>query len=304
MSKDNFHESKSNKADTSEPDPAFPMHEGFPVFPFVPDAIKESRFFVIEAGDLKTEEEVADLIERMWIQPEAAFYYFFGQSGGPPADPALLAARQRGDILMDELERRYYKHPNFHRDYIRIVPQGETYRWDWEREVVEKGPEFWRVHLKLSERKRDELDAWRKVQLEEHYREQARKVRYTYDVFLSYAAADTSEAQILHDKIVASGRKVFMAPKVLRPGDDFAEEIRMALLGSRELWLLVSPSSSSSEWVISEWGAAWALGKRIIPILHRCAPDTLPARLQKLHCIDLHRIDELVRGLNDKTEVA
>jgi len=280
------------------------MHEGIPVFPFVPDAIKESRFFVIEAGDLKTEAEVANLIQQMWRQPEADFYYFFGHAGGPTADGAMLAARQRGDILMNESERRYYKHPKFLRDYIRIIPHGDNYSWDWEREVVEKGPEFWRVRLKLSARKRDELDAWRKVQLEEHYRRQARRALYTYDVFLSYAAADSSEAQLLHDKIVAAGRKVFMAPKVLRPGDDFAEEIRMALLGSRELWLLVSPSSSSSEWVISEWGAAWALGKRIIPILHRCAPDALPARLQKLQCIDLHRIDELVRGLDDRTAVA
>jgi hypothetical protein len=43
-----------------------------------------------------------------------------------------------------------------------------------------------------------------------------------------------------------------MAPKVLKPGDDFAEEIRLALHGSHELWLLVSPSSAKSEWVISE----------------------------------------------------
>jgi hypothetical protein len=89
------------------------MHEGIPVFPFVPDAIKESRFFVIEAGDLKTEAEVANLIQQMWRQPEADFYYFFGHAGGPTADGAMLAARQRGDILMNESERRYYKHPKF-----------------------------------------------------------------------------------------------------------------------------------------------------------------------------------------------
>jgi hypothetical protein len=291
-------EDKTQAKQTDHPESVspFPMHEGIPVFPFVPDRIKETRFQIIEAGDLKTDTDVAALIEEMWLQPEVDFYYFYGHTGGPSADRVLLGARQRGDILMDELERRYYKHPNFQRDYIRIVPHGENYKWDWEREVVDKGPEFWRVHLKLSARKRDELDAWRKVQLEEHFREQARKARYKYDVFLSYSASDTLEAQSLHDKILAAGGQVFMAPKILKPGDDFAEEIRMALLGSRELWLLVSPSASSSEWVISEWGAAWALGKRIIPILHRCAPESLPARLQKLQCIDLHRVDELMKA--------
>ena len=91
---------------------------------------------------------------------------------------------------------------------------------------------------------------------------------------------------------------MFLAPKELNPGDDFAEEIRLALHGSRELWLLVSPSSSKSEWVISEWGAAWALGKRIVPILHRCGPDALPVRLAKLQCVDLHRVNEAISLLS------
>ena len=61
--------------------------------------------------------------------------------------------------------------------------------------------------------------------------------------------------------------------------------------------MLVSPESSKSEWVISEWGAAWALGKRIVPILHRCSYDALPQRLARLHCTDLHRVRELIAQL-------
>ena len=274
------------------------FYDGMPIFPFVPDSIKESRFCVIEAGEISNDRDVQNLIHRLWLEPEVDFFYFHGHMGGPPIDSALLRARNRGDILMNESERRYYKHPEHNRDYLRIVPKGEgEYQWDWEREVVEKGPEYWRVTLKLSQRKREELDAWRKVQLEEHYRQQARNARYDYDVFLSHSSDDTDAANMLHDKIVDAGHKVFMAPKILKPGDDFAEEIRLALHGSRELWLLVSPSSAKSEWAISEWGAAWALGKRIVPILHRCAPDSLPSRLAKLHCIDLHRCEELIQLL-------
>jgi hypothetical protein len=274
------------------------FHDGLPIFPFVPDAVKERRFVVIEAGDLPDDAEVQRLILRMWEEPETAYYYYHGHSGGPGPDVALMRAKNRGDVLMDERERRHYKHPRYKRDYVRIVPTGEDeYRWDWEREVVRKGPEFWRVTLALSQRKRDELDAWRKVQMEEHFRQQARHAKYAYDVFLSHSTPDSEEAQRIGEKIVAAGHRVFLAPKELRPGDDFAEEIRLALLGSRELWLLVSPSTSNSEWVISEWGAAWALGKRIVPILHRCAPDSLPARLAKLQCIDMHRVDEVIRLL-------
>jgi len=271
------------------------FHDGIPVFPFVPDSITESRFYVIEAGDLPTGNHVQELIRKMWLEPETVFYYYHGHMGGPTTDAALLGARNRGDILMNESERRHYKHPHNPRDYVRIVPKGEDeYNWDWERDVVAKGPEFWRVTLRLSQRKREELDAWRKVQLEERFRQEALKAKYAYDVFLSYASADDAEAQTLHDKIVQGGHTVFMARKVLKPGDDFAEEIRLALHGSREIWLLVSPSSSKSEWVISEWGAAWALAKRIVPILHRCSPESLPDRLARLHFIDLHRCDELI----------
>lgn len=277
-------------------------HKEIPVFPFEPHSIKESRFNVVEAGELRTHEDIQELMQFLWSEPETVVYYFMGRDGGAPADALLLAAKHRGDILMDEMERRYYRHPRFDREYVQIIPKAENlYDRDWEREAVEIGPEYWRVTLKLSQRERDVLDAWRKVQLEEKFRQQARKEKYNYDVFLSYSTADSIEAGEIRDKIEAEKHTVFMAPKDIRPGDDFAEEIRQALLGARDLWLLVSTSSSSSEWVATEWGAAWVLGKRIVPILHRCAPESLPPRLAKLHCIDLHRCDKLVEQLNQSS---
>lgn len=278
------------------------FYKDIPIFPFVPDKIKESRFYVIEAGELADEESIVKTIDLLWRDSESDIFYFYGHEGGPSMDSALSAARARGDILMDEMERRYYKHPKFKRDYIQIIPKGEgVYNWDWEKDVVNKGPEFWRVKLKLSKRKRDELDTWRKIQLEERYRQESINKKYLFDVFLSYSTTDAEEAKMVHDKLKNSGLRVFMAPKVLKPGDDFAQEIKNSLIGSKELWLLVSPTSIKSEWVISEWGAAWILSKKIVPILHRCSPDTLPDRLGKLHCIDLHKCDELVAELRAST---
>lgn len=300
MSEQKSDDAKAAEAEAKLKAMGVQFYKGIPVFPFVPDSVTESRFYVIEAGDLPTDSEVRNLITQMWLEPEASFYYYHGHTGGPTTDAALLGARARGDVLMDQRDRRYYRHPSIPRDYVRIIPKGEDeYNWEWERDVVAKGPEFWRVTLKLSQRKREELDAWRKVQMEEHFREAARKAKYMYDVFLSYASADSAEAQALHDKIVHAGHTVFMAQKALMPGDDFAEKIRLALLGSREIWLLVSPSSSKSEWVISEWGAGWALAKRIVPILLRCSPESLPPRLGKLQVIDLHRCDELIALLGE-----
>jgi len=116
----------------------------------------------------------------------------------------------------------------------------------------------------------------------------------TYDVFLSYSAKDQNEADELYRSINANGGKAFLSAKSLKPGHDFVEEIRNAILVSNEIWLIVSPNSLKSEWVTTEWGAAWALKKPIIPILHRCSPEQLPERLKTLQCIDFYKVKEFV----------
>lgn len=201
---------------------------------------------------------------------------------------------------MNEYELRYYRHPKFERDFVQILQPQNEYKWEWQEEVVEKGPEFMRTRLELSERKKRELEAWQKVQLEESYRDQLRGLRYAHDIFLSYSSVDQKEAEEITCKVEETGGNIFMAPKLVSPGDDFAEEIRSALEGSQELWLLVSPNSIKSEWVISEWGAAWALRKRIVPILYRCSPDALPPRLKKFQCIDFHNVPEFINKKFDR----
>jgi TIR domain-containing protein len=124
---------------------------------------------------------------------------------------------------------------------------------------------------------------------------QQRSSQVAFDVFVSYSSVDQEQATLLSNAIDAAGRKAFLSAKDLKPGDDFAEEIRSRLINSRELWLLVSPNSLKSEWVLTEWGAAWVLGKRIIPILHRCKPDDLPDRIRKLHCIDFYKYPDLIK---------
>ena len=116
-----------------------------------------------------------------------------------------------------------------------------------------------------------------------------------FDIFLSYASADQQEAILIYESVEKAGGKVFLAAKSLSPGDDFAERIREALWASHELWLLVSPNSLKSDWVVSEWGAAWVLQKRIVPILHRCNPENLPDRIRKLHCVDFYQHTDLIR---------
>lgn len=264
-----------------------------PVFPnIMPSSITMGKFWVFEKGDFQTEEDIQSMILLLFHEPKCDFYYFVEQ--GATSDSLVDAAEQRGDILMEETAFFYYKHPKFNRDYLHIEVRDGNYAWEWQRQVVEKGPMYLRRKLRLSPRKRTELEIWQKIEMEESLREYRKKVSYTFDVFLSYATSDRQEALRLHEAITTIGGKAFLAEKCIEPGKDFAEEIRLALHGSRELWLLISPSSRHCEWVITEWGAAWVLEKKIVPILHRCASDSLPDRLRRLHCIDYYKYQELI----------
>lgn len=118
------------------------------------------------------------------------------------------------------------------------------------------------------------------------------------DVFISFAHEDESEARVISGKLDKKGISNFLASKKLRTGESFEESIRNKLQGCKALFLLLTPNSLKSEWVTTESGAAWALEKHIFPILLRCRPDELPARLSKLQCKDYHNLDEIIEEYN------
>jgi hypothetical protein len=114
----------------------------------------------------------------------------------------------------------------------------------------------------------------------------------SYDVFLSYSSQDAKEAEALGKVIEIAGGNVFFAGSNLRPGDDFEERIRDAIPSCREFWLLASPDSLKSEWVRRECAAAWALKKKIVPILRNCLPGELPNNISRIHTVEFdHHLD-------------
>ena len=115
-----------------------------------------------------------------------------------------------------------------------------------------------------------------------------------YDVFLSYSSKNQKEADFIIEDIKKLGGIVFCSSKSLKPGQDFSIEIQTAIKNSKELWILCSPDSIKSYWVVTELGAAWILGKKIIPILHHCGHDLLPDRLKNVQCINLNEVKDYV----------
>lgn len=130
----------------------------------------------------------------------------------------------------------------------------------------------------------------------------AKKSEKDRDVFISYSSANGGLAKTIEQAIVNAGGTAFLSVKDIYAGEDFAEIIRENLIKARQLWIILSPQSINSEWVLTEWGAAWGLGKPIIPILYRIDINDLPARLQRLQCIDFHDYPKLIAEKFPKKE--
>ena len=119
-----------------------------------------------------------------------------------------------------------------------------------------------------------------------------------FDVFLSYSSLDKDEAREICEALGKKNKKCFLAEKSLQPGDKFADKIRDAIKRANEIWILVSPNSVRSDWVQREVAAAWALEKKVVPVLLRCAPRDLPEALADAHAIDFHAIGKHIKGMN------
>jgi len=257
-----------------------------------PTSITMRKVLIIKPGKLAKEKAVLELMAMMFNQPEIDYEHYSEYQ--KPKDIALNQAIDRGDIILVKSDCYYYKHPEDKGSFMHINPS-EREIFDWEDELVSRGPSFVKNVLKLSERKKREYETWQKIEMEEVFKKRKQEITFSNNIFLSYSDRDHSIAHKIREKLLKVRATIFMAPKSLQPGDDFAEKIRKSLLGSSELWVIVSPNSLNSEWVTTEWGAAWVLRKRIVPILHRCDMPQLPERLRKLHCIDVESIDDLIR---------
>jgi len=96
-----------------------------------------------------------------------------------------------------------------------------------------------------------------------------------YDVFISYTHRDTHLAQEIREELLETGLKCFMAEKDVKPASDWSEEIRFALQASDLVLLLITTRSLDRPWILLETGAAWVLGKKILPVLNQVDPETL-----------------------------
>jgi tetratricopeptide (TPR) repeat protein len=88
----------------------------------------------------------------------------------------------------------------------------------------------------------------------------------SYAAFISYAKADGKHAQDIADCLDQRGFKCWIAPRDVRPGRAYGDEIIRGIESSRCLILVLSSASNQSAFVAREIERAVSKGKPIFPI--------------------------------------
>ena len=136
--------------------------------------------------------------------------------------------------------------------------------------------------------RRDGADALTDAQLKEEPQ--------TYSAFISYASADAEKAEAICRQLERAGFRCWIAPRDVRPGKIYLEEIICGIEASRCLVLVLSKNSNKSSFVRDEVERAYSKGKPLFPVR---IEDVLPSRSLELLVSTAHWIDAW-RGELDK----
>src|SRR4051812_2573115 len=102
-------------------------------------------------------------------------------------------------------------------------------------------------------------------------------------VFISHSSVDTWVVRQIAVHLGERGIETFLDVNDLETGDVWDDELRTELRDCDEVLLLLSRAAIASEWVRIEIGAAWALDKRLVPILHGLGVNEMPSAIDKRH---------------------
>lgn len=112
-------------------------------------------------------------------------------------------------------------------------------------------------------------------------------------IFLSYARTDDKDAHRVRTLLEALPNTSVFTSDSLSTGESWTTRLREELQRSDLFMLLLSAGSLQSQYVIGELGAAWALGKRIIPIRTETGGDLiLPVEVKNLQTLELSDFDQ------------
>src|SRR5262245_49860127 len=109
-----------------------------------------------------------------------------------------------------------------------------------------------------------------------------------YSAFISHASNDGATATAVCRHLEAAGFRCWIAPRDVRPGQDYPSEIIRGIELSKCLVLILSDEANGSKFVRAEVERAYSKGKPVFPIRIQ---EVLPSRALELFISTKHWID-------------
>jgi len=107
-------------------------------------------------------------------------------------------------------------------------------------------------------------------------------------IFVSYNQDDSDFVEILRNKLVQEGFKVWIDTDGLRGGEEWRKSIDQAIKEAFALIVVITPEAKASEYVTYEWAFAAGAEIKVIPLLLK--RTSLHPRLESLQYLDFtHR---------------
>ena len=103
-----------------------------------------------------------------------------------------------------------------------------------------------------------------------------------FDAFISYSSLDSDVATRLEEDLKQEGFEVWLDKREVLVGHNIVDRVSLGLSDSRFVLLLLSSSSIQSEWVKSEWTAAYVTeieSKNVVILPGLVEPCTIPTVL-------------------------
>lgn len=108
-----------------------------------------------------------------------------------------------------------------------------------------------------------------------------------FRLFISYSTRDLTKVELLQQQLRGTPIEVFVAEHSVRPSEELAPRIAIAIAECDLFVLLWSENAKASEWVSQEIGRASALGKKILPLVLSESVG-LPGFIQSLKYLAVH----------------
>ena len=119
-------------------------------------------------------------------------------------------------------------------------------------------------------------------------------------IFISHSSKDKWAARRISDDLIEIGSETFLDEKDIKTGESIDSSIKKNLSECNHFLIILSPASIKSDWVLLELGGAFALEKKIIPVLLYVGANEIPQAINLRLARDINTIDLYYKEVEDE----